>query len=61
MRSIAALVAACLLVALAACQPTGTAPVPSGGSAGAQGIGYCDSPPSDPDDLSVWNERCFPT
>lgn len=59
MRPTEALIAACLL-ALAACQPTGTAPIPSGGSAGAEGPGFCDSPPSDPDDLENWNELCFP-
>jgi hypothetical protein len=59
MRPTELLLAAALL-ALAACQPTGTAPVPSGGSAGAQGEAFCETPPSNPDDLENWNELCFP-
>ena len=46
-------------VALLACQnTTGTAPVPSGGSAGAMGESYCESPPSNPDDMANWNKLC---
>lgn len=45
--------------ALAACNGDGgTAPAASGGSAGGQGPGYCDSVPADPDDISNWEELC---
>ena len=45
--------------ALLACQDTtGTAPVPSGGSAGAMGESYCEVPPSNPDDMANWNKLC---
>jgi len=46
-------------VALLACQnTTGTAPVPSGGSAGAMGESYCETPPSNPDDMANWEKLC---
>jgi hypothetical protein len=46
-------------LALLACQnTTGTAPVPSCGSAGAMGEGYCDSAPSNPDDYDQWMKLC---
>ena len=46
---------------LLACQDTtGTAPAPSGGSAGGMGESYCETPPSDPDDMTNWNKLCFP-
>ncbi len=49
------------VLALAACSnTTDMAPAPSGGSAGAEGPGYCDSPPANPDDLSDWNQLCSP-
>lgn len=48
-------------LALLACQnTTGTAPVPSGGSAGAMGEQYCEAPPSDPDAMTEWNRLCSP-
>ena len=50
-------------LALAACTQGNdmTSPYPSGGgAAGAEGAGYCDSPPSDPDDLSSWEQQCMP-
>jgi len=49
-------------LALAACagDDMGT-PFPSGGgSAGAEGPGYCDSPPADPDELETWEQQCMP-
>jgi len=47
------------VLALAACQQTtGTAPVPSGGSAGAMGESYCEAPPSNPDDMDNWEKLC---
>lgn len=46
-------------LALLACQDTtGTAPIPSGGSAGAMGEQYCESPPSNPDDMNNWEKLC---
>ena len=46
-------------LALLACQnTTGTAPVSSGGSAGAMGASYCEAPPSNPDDMANWNRLC---
>jgi hypothetical protein len=49
-------------LAMAACADGGAGTVyPSGGgSAGAEGIGYCDSPPADVDDLAAWEEQCMP-
>ncbi|WP_299134961.1 hypothetical protein [uncultured Amaricoccus sp.] len=32
----------------------------SGGSAGAQGPGYCDAPPADMTQMDRWNELCSP-
>jgi hypothetical protein len=58
-----ALIATFAALALAACtQQNGTAtPYPSGGgSAGAEGPGYCDSPPSNPDDMTTWEQQCMP-
>jgi hypothetical protein len=46
-------------LALIACQnTTGTAPAPSGGSAGAMGEHYCEAPPTNPDDMANWNKLC---
>jgi hypothetical protein len=46
-------------LALIACQDTtGTAPAPSGGSAGAMGETYCEAPPSNPSDMEQWNQLC---
>ena len=50
-------------LALAACTQGNdvTSPYPSGGgSAGAEGEGYCDSPPADIDDLETWQQQCAP-
>jgi hypothetical protein len=49
-------------LAMAACADTGTGTVyPSGGgSAGAEGEGYCDSPPADIDDMETWEQQCMP-
>ena len=48
-------------LALLACQnTTGTVPAPTGGSAGAQGEAYCETVPTNPDDLEQWNELCEP-
>jgi len=33
---------------------------PSGGSAGAMGEAYCEKPPSNPEDMTQWNELCMP-
>jgi hypothetical protein len=47
--------------ALAACATdSAMTPVPSGGSAGAQGAAYCETVPSDPADMADWNELCDP-
>ena len=61
MTSRISLLAAAAL-ALAACAGNDMAsPYPSGGgSAGAQGAGYCDSPPADPDALETWQQQCTP-
>lgn len=46
-------------LALLACQDTtGTAPAPSGGSAGAMGESYCEAPPADPEGMTQWNKLC---
>ena len=52
-------------LALAACTPGAggggdTGAVPSGGSAGAMGPEFCESPPTDPDAMTQWNELCSP-
>jgi hypothetical protein len=48
-------------LAMAACADGGTGTVsPSGGSAGAEGIGYCDSPPAEVEEMEAWEERCMP-
>ena len=50
-------------LALAACAEgnEATSPYPSGGgSVGAEGEGYCDSPPADIDDMSNWEDQCMP-
>jgi hypothetical protein len=49
------------LAALAACAGNDpSAPAPSGGSAGALGEAYCESPPADPAEEAAWSERCMP-
>jgi hypothetical protein len=46
-------------LALLACQnTTGTEATPTGGSAGAMGEAYCESVPTNPDELEQWNELC---
>jgi hypothetical protein len=45
-------------IALLACTPTSTPPAPSGGSAGAEGEAYCETVPTDPEDLAQWEELC---
>jgi hypothetical protein len=52
------LFATALLLAACADTGTGTAPVPSGGSAGAQGEAYCETVPSNPDDREQWEQLC---
>ena len=52
-------------LALAACAPGGggggdMGAVASGGSAGAMGPGYCETPPTDPNEMTQWNELCSP-
>ena len=54
-----ALLAATALL-LAACGPNATPPAPSGGSAGAQGDAYCETVPSNPEDMADWNQLCAP-
>jgi len=57
---------ALVALGLSACnQTTGAANgademAPSGGSAGAMGEAYCEKPPSDPDDMTQWNQLCSP-
>lgn len=52
------LLTGCAFTLIACQQATGTAPVSSGGSAGAMGESYCEAPPSNPDDMSNWNKLC---
>ena len=55
--------AGALAFALAACNtlaPTTEAVDVPGDSAGSAGPGYCETVPSDPDDLTQWNELCAP-
>jgi hypothetical protein len=49
-------------LAIAACADNDTtSPFPSGGgSAGAEGPGYCDSPPTDIEDMETWEQQCMP-
>ena len=58
MKPLALLAAVSLLIA--ACADTGTAPVPSGGSAGSMGESYCETVPTNPDDMEQWNQLCQP-
>ena len=62
MTSKTALIAVAAL-ALAACAQGNdqTSPYPSGGgSVGAEGEGYCDSPPANIDDMETWENQCMP-
>jgi hypothetical protein len=46
-------------LALLACQDTtGTAGSPTGGSAGAMGEAYCETVPTNPDDMAQWEQLC---
>jgi hypothetical protein len=47
-------------LALLACNQPATPPPPSGGSAGAEGEAYCETVPTDPDDLADWEQLCQP-
>jgi len=49
-------------LAVAACAGNDMAtPFPTGGgSVGAEGPGYCDSPPADPAELEAWEQQCMP-
>lgn len=48
-------------LAVAACaQGSDPEMMASGGAAGDQGPGYCETPPSDPTQQERWNELCFP-
>lgn len=52
---------AALLLALGACTgPGAEPPAPSGGSAGAEGPAYCETVPTNPDDMEDWNQLCSP-
>lgn len=52
------LVAAALVLTACANPGADTDPVPSGGSAGAQGEAYCETVPSRPEDMPQWEELC---
>ena len=61
MKAIQALLFTSLLDARSpARKNTATTPAPSGGSAGAEGIGHPNSPLSNPDELEDWNESACP-
>lgn len=52
---------AALLLVLAGCTgPAAEPPAPSGGSAGAAGESYCETVPTNPDDMADWNKLCAP-
>ncbi|HET9067237.1 MAG TPA: hypothetical protein VFN28_01240 [Amaricoccus sp.] len=55
--------AGALLLALAACQsaaPTAEDAAAPGDSAGSAGPAYCETVPSNPDDMEQWNKLCSP-
>ena len=55
--------AGALLLALSACQttaPTAQDAAAPGNSAGSAGPAYCETVPSNPDDMEQWNELCAP-
>ena len=57
------LIPGALLLALSACQttaPTAQDVAAPGDSAGSAGPGYCETVPSDPDDMEQWNQLCSP-
>ena len=45
---------------LAACGPSNQPVAPSGGSAGADGEAFCETVPTNPEDLTNWNQICQP-
>lgn len=46
---------------LAACSPGGDPEMEaSGGSAGEMGPGFCEAPPSDPEQMAQWQDLCNP-
>jgi hypothetical protein len=56
--------AGALALALAACQnatPTAEDIADPGDSAGSAGPAYCETVPSNPDDMAQWNELCDPS
>lgn len=61
MKSTLALLGAGALL-LGACTnvPTAQPVVSAGGSAAAEGPGYCDAPPTDITQLDHWNQLCSP-
>jgi hypothetical protein len=62
MKASSGLLAGALLAALSACD--GTAPTTGGvaepDSAASAGPSYCETVPSDPDEMNRWNELCSP-
>jgi hypothetical protein len=60
MKTTYGLIAASALLLLGCAGPTGTAPAPSGGTAGSEGEAFCEKVPSNPDDLANWNQLCSP-
>lgn len=58
MKLIYGLLGASVLV-LSACDTPGNLN-PTGGSAGEMGPGYCDSPPTDMEQMNHWNQLCMP-
>lgn len=52
---------ATILLVLGACSgPGDEQPAPSGGSAASEGPGYCETVPTNPDDMADWNQLCSP-
>jgi len=48
-------------LAIAACAGNDmSSPYPTGGSVGAEGPGYCDSPPADVNEMDNWEQQCMP-
>ena len=55
--------AGALFLALSACNsatPTTQDMAAPGDSAGSAGPGYCETVPSNPDDMEQWNQLCSP-
>lgn len=55
-----ALLLAAAALAISACTQTDTPVAPSGGSEGALGDAYCETPPASAEDLTQWNQVCHP-